>query len=84
MCAMGFKQELEYWEIDPNLIGQCCWDKYKSFLLPENSRSHPDHTESLTQDGCKETAWKILELNDPRRITKVTDCLLIILDSVFF
>jgi hypothetical protein len=29
-CVIAFKKELEYWEINENLIDQCCYSKYMS------------------------------------------------------
>ena len=67
MCAMEFKQELEYWDINPDLIGDCCWNQYRPFLLPDR-----DHASSPDPDGCRETMWKILELKHSGRVSKVT------------
>ena len=64
---MEFKQELEYWDINPDLIGDCCWNQYRPFLLPDR-----DHAPSPDPDGCRETIWKILELKHSGRISKVT------------
>ena len=66
MCAMESKQELEYWDINPDMIGDCCWNQYRPFLLPDR-----DHAPSPDPDGCRETMWKILELKDSGRISKV-------------
>ena len=67
MCAMEFKQELEYWDINPDLIGDCCWNQYRPFLLP-----HRDHAPSPDPDGCRGTMWKILQLKHSGRISKIT------------
>ena len=67
MCVMEFKQELEYWDINPDLIGDCCWNQYRPFLLPDR-----DHAPSPDPDGCRETMWKILELKHSGPVSKVT------------
>ena len=72
MCGSEFRKELEFWRIDPHLIEECCWVRYKSGLLIDVEPTAEDQHLSPDWSGYRKLAWDVLEVKHPGSITKVT------------
>ena len=72
MCGSEFRKELEFWQIDPHLIEECCWVRYKSCLVTDVEPVADDEHLPRGWSGYQKRAWDVLEVKHPGCINKVT------------
>ena len=80
-CGDDFKLELDKWNLDPDLISDCCWFQYtRSVSVRSESEVRSDGRPAADGEGeggatsgsgWRNTVWEVLENTDPRWYTKV-------------
>ena len=81
-CGDDFKLELDKWNLDPDLISDCCCLQYRRSVSVRHEREVRGEGRYAAADGEEEggetsgsgwrnTVWEVLENTDPRWYTKV-------------
>ncbi|XP_071170989.1 potassium voltage-gated channel protein Shaw-like [Mytilus edulis] len=77
VCPNVFKEELEYWEIDHELMEQCCLMNYVQFL--ESYKTKAEFKNSIIQSdkgtskpcSSKNRIWRIIDYKERTWLAKV-------------
>jgi len=64
VCGAVVKRELDYWQINENIIKSCCWRSYRSYI--ENKRILDSFNRSISREHVKVdtrnlTGWKRIQ-----------------------
>ncbi|XP_045163844.2 potassium voltage-gated channel subfamily B member 1-like [Mercenaria mercenaria] len=93
-CPGAFIRELEYWEISPNVLTECCYNRLKSFLddqdtlrtfnetLAESASSLPTYQ---CMSDCRAKVWETIEYTKASLVGKIyfAATFLMVLLSIF-
>ncbi|XP_063431299.1 potassium voltage-gated channel subfamily B member 2-like [Mytilus trossulus] len=77
ICPNVFKEELEYWEIDHELMEQCCFLNYIQFLDSYKTKSDFKSTIKQSQDftlsplARKNRVWRIIDYQERSWLSKI-------------
>ena len=79
ICPNVFKEELEYWEIDHELMEQCCFLNYIQFL--DSYKTKSDFKSSIKQGqdytssplARKDRVWRIIDYQERSWLSKVNN-----------
>lgn len=82
MCPGAFKQEMEFWDISPQVLEKCCYHRYMTFLREQNvmggfiDEAHRNDGHLVKRSTClakfRSKAWSVLDNKDGSLLTKVS------------
>lgn len=68
VCPLDFKEELEFWGIDPSVMSKCCFSRYCSFFddqqvltILENDQLKRKQERKMLLDRTRETGWRSVQ-----------------------